>query len=147
MERVIEEVVSVNELVKLIETSFQLRKEYEEAKRESDKKHAEYQAASFRAATMLEGLGLDKFHTASGTFSYTYSETWRVPKTPEQREAFFNYLKEKGIYDEMVSVNSNSLNSFAKTEEQNALDEGNFDFRIPGLEKSAPVIKPILRKL
>lgn len=138
--------VSVKELQGQIELSFSLRKEYERMKKDSDKAYAQFQAASNRAANMLETLGLEKFHTPSGTFTYSYQETYRVPKSPEQRQAFFNYLKDKGVYDEMVSVNSQTLNSFAKTEEKNALDEGNFDFQIPGIDKSAPTIKPIMRK-
>lgn len=146
MEEVVDKTITVKELQEQIELSFKLRKEYERAKKESDKAYAEFQNASMKAANMLANLELDKFHTPSGTFSYTYQESYRVPKSPEAREKFFNFLREKGVYDEMVSVNSQTLNSFAKTEEKNALDEGIFDFQIPGIEKSAPVIKPIMRK-
>lgn len=140
------ESVTVQKLTEMIELSFSLRKEYDRAKKESDKAYADFQAAQVKAAGLMEALGLQKFHSPSGTFTYVYEETYRVPKSPEQREEFFKFLKEKGVYEQMVSVNSQTLNSFAKIEEKNALDEGNFDFKIPGLEKSVPRIKPIMRK-
>jgi hypothetical protein len=141
-----ESVITVKKLQEEIERSFYLRKCYDEAKTLSDKAYARYQEVSMKAAAMLEGQGLDKFHAPSGTFSYKYEESYRVPKTPENREKFFAYLRAKGIYEEMISVNSQTLNSFAKTEEKNALDDGNFDFKIPGIEKGTPILKPVMRK-
>ena len=55
------------------------------------------------------------------------------PKDPESREHFFNYLKEKGSFEDMISVNSKTLNSWYKQEMDTAIAEGRIDFQIPGL--------------
>ena len=46
----------------------------------------------------------------------------------------------------MITVNSRTLNSYAKQEEELAEEEGDFDFQIPGLEKSEPLEKLVIRK-
>ena len=61
--------------------------------------------------------------------------SWKTPKEKSAREAFFNYLKEKELYDEMITVNSQSLNAFCKSELETAKEEGNIDFTIPGLDE------------
>lgn len=141
-----EEETTVKQLRELIEESFLLRKNYDILKKESDKAWGKFQEVSSKAAFMLADMEIDKLQTPSGTFSYGYEESYRTPKTPEQKAAFYAYLKEKGLFDDMISVNSRSLNSFAKAEEAAALQEGIFDFQIPGLEKGKAVLKPIMRK-
>lgn len=57
-----------------------------------------------------------------------------LPKTPQDKEAFFSYLKDKGIFDELISVNSQTLNSFYKREREIAIEEGRaMGFKIPGI--------------
>ena len=55
------------------------------------------------------------------------------------REKFFNYLKGKGVFEQMITINSRTLNAFAKVELETANEEGVLDFQIPGLTKSDPV--------
>jgi len=138
--------LTVEELKEQIEKSFKLKKAYEDAKGLSDKAHYEYQNASLKAATMLENLGLDKFHSESGTFSYKYEQSFKVPKDPESKQLLFDWLRERGLYDTAISVNSMTLNSLLKAEEGNAIEEGDLDFKVPGIERGTPVIKPIMRK-
>ncbi len=57
-----------------------------------------------------------------------------LPKTPQDKEAFYAYLKEKKVFDEMISVNSQTLNSYYKHEREIAREEGHaLDFKIPGI--------------
>ena len=63
--------------------------------------------------------------------------TVKTPKTPEAKKAFFDYLKSKGIFEDLVSVNHQTLNAFYKTEREQA--EGDPNFEIPGLE--APTLQ------
>lgn len=57
----------------------------------------------------------------------------QVPKSQEDKTAFFDYLRGKGIFENMITVNSQTLNAYYKTEKENALNEGNVDFNIPGI--------------
>jgi hypothetical protein len=63
--------------------------------------------------------------------------TVKTPKDPDQKKAFFDYLKSKGIFEDLVSVNHQTLNAFYKTEREQA--EGDANFAIPGLD--APTLQ------
>ena len=60
----------------------------------------------------------------------------KVPKDPEKKQEFFNYLKEKGVFEPMATIHSATLNSFYNAELEVAREEGHADFNIPGLEPS-----------
>lgn len=58
-----------------------------------------------------------------------------VPKDGEGRQAFFEYLKERGIFDELITVNSQTLNAFYKRCLEEAMEKGDVDFKVPGIEE------------
>jgi len=59
--------------------------------------------------------------------------SWRVPKDNVSRHHFFSYLKSRGVFDELITVNSNTMNAFCKQEIEAKKEEGDFDFVIPGV--------------
>lgn len=92
--------------------------------------------------TMLEESGVPSFKCELGNVGRTERLSIKTPKTAEDRLAFFGYLKELGLYDEMISVNSATLNSFYKDQFTQAKERGDADFKIPGLLEET--ITPIL---
>lgn len=70
----------------------------------------------------------------------------KTPKNNAERELFFEYLKEKGVYEDLRTVNSQSLNAFYKSELELALGRGELDFSIPGITEVLVVPKLSLRK-
>ena len=78
---------------------------------------------------------MDSFKNEFGSFSKQARTSYKVPKTDEERRAFFEYLKEKGTYENMRTVNSMTLNAWAKQEFEAAALDGDMDFRIPGLDE------------
>ena len=84
-------------------------------------------------AVMMKEQGVTSFKHADGTVVFTTRFTVKNPTDPADKEAFFEYLKQKNIFEDMVSVNSQKLNSWYKAEMEVAKNEGNFDFKIPGL--------------
>ena len=72
----------------------------------------------------VEGLGtiyrIDRF-------------TVQTPKSRYDKKALFSFLEERGIFNEMVSVNSQTLNAFYKEENAAALKRGDVDFKLPGV--------------
>lgn len=137
--------ISVQELENEIAKCFEMREAYERKKSEASELNDQFEIQKSKVVGMLEKLEKTSYKSDKGTFSYSMSEGFRVPKTPEQREKFFGYLKEKGIFDEMITVNSQTLNSWAKIEIERALEENNFDFQVPGLERSEPQVKVSMR--
>lgn len=75
--------------------------------------------------------------------------TVKTPKTPEDKVAFFNYLKETKGEEVMLhyqTVNSQSLNSFFKAEMESKTDEEKLTFNLPGIEAPSMVKKLSVRK-
>ena len=136
--------VTVKQLEAMIDYAFRLREEYQNAKDEAESLYAKLKDHQESIVTMLEALEMTSYKSKAGLFAYKYTATFKTPKTPEQKEQFFAFLREKGIFDNMISVNSRTLNSWAKQEE--AANADVLDFCIPGLEKGQPESIVTMRK-
>ena len=84
---------------------------------------------------MLEKNKLQQFRTELGLISLGYFTSVRTPKTPEDKQAFYAWLKSKGMFEETISVHSATLNSLYKSEMEAAKQRGDDDFRIPGINE------------
>lgn len=95
----------------------------------------------------LKELGRTKYETPYGTVSIRGS--WRV-NLPEKGQAmaeFFEYLKGKGIFESMATVNSASLNSFYMDEWESSKKTGEgMTFTIPGVPAPTYFEKMSFRK-
>ncbi len=128
--------LTVKQLNAMVEECFRLRKEYLEAKKMVSNMYIKLQDLENDVIENLESMDLKKFASPSGTFIYKYRQSFKIPDVLEEKKKFFKYLEEKGIYDEMISVNSNKLNAWAREEESGSAE---LDFQIPGLIKNLPV--------
>lgn len=88
---------------------------------------------------LFEENELTSYVSPSGRFTIAQKESVTTPKDAESKEKFFEYLKEKGIYWDFVTVNSQKLNGFYREEREEfmkRLEAGEvdgFDFNIPGI--------------
>ena len=130
--------ISVSEIETDVEELFHLRIEHAQADRKAKDLKNELTEKQGRLQAKLESLGLEKYAAKSGTFTFRMIQGFKVPADMENKKKFFAYLEEKGVFDELVSVNSQTLNSWSQAEIEAAEVAGNFDFSIPGLEKSSP---------
>lgn len=110
-----------------------IEEEYDEKSKAKTECGARLDAAELRVKTLLEDLDVEDYTRAMKMLKVKLDIQARakVPKTPEEKEAFFGWLKEKGFYDTYITVNSNSINSLVKTEYELANDP---EFSIPGLQ-------------
>jgi len=138
--------ITVKELDELHRKLFDTKLEYEASKAATSTIYDDYKKLQEELAAKLEELGKSEYRTEDGMFKVRYTETFLTPKTPEDKESFYNYLRDKGVYEDMISVNSQKLNSFCKAEAEIAEQKGELDFQIPGIKKSAPVLYPYVRK-
>lgn len=76
---------------------------------------------------------MTSYRSPSGLCSLSFRTSVKTPKTLEDKTALFEYLKQKGLYDTMVSVNSQTLNSFYKSELEAAKERGDDNFNVPGV--------------
>lgn len=88
----------------------------------------------------LKEVGNTSYRSKFGLATIKTTFSYKIPKDLQAKEQLFNYIKEKGhdVYLSLLSVNSQTLNAWAKQELQNAIDNGKFPFSIPGLDEPIP---------
>ena len=133
------DIETLNQQVKLI-----LDLRTEEARISNEKKAIteKLDEAESKMREILEQAGMTSYKSPFGTTSISYRTSVKTPKTAEDRAKFFEHLKKLGLYDNMVTVNSQTLNSFYKSELEQAKERGDSDFEIPGLTEVT--LSPIL---
>ena len=57
--------------------------------------------------------------------------------TIKDRDKLYAWLKEKGIFDSLVTISAATMNSFFKQEEEKAMEAQDLDFEIPGMEATS----------
>lgn len=98
-------------------------------------KREEYAEMSKTLLNVLDLLSIDKVSMHGKLFYKETKSSVTLPKTQEDKEALFEFLKEKGIFWEKVSIHSASLNSLYASLSEEALEKGILDFRIPGVSE------------
>lgn len=134
--------ITTEELNKLAESISVLRTEEKAA---GDVKRAiteKLEAAEYQMITWLVESNLKNYRSEAGLVSLAYRTSVKTPKMPEEKAKFYEYLREKGLYEAMISVNSATLNAFYKEQFALATEAGNSDFAIPGITEVT--IDPIL---
>lgn len=121
------------ELGKLAEHGYSIKNKIDALEAEAKSLGEELKKIQEQIMLMMKESEMSSFKHALGTVVLTTRFTVKNPATPEDKQAFFGYLKDKGIFDDMVSVHSQRLNSWYKEEMEVAKTEGNFDFKIPGI--------------
>lgn len=94
----------------------------------------------------LKEYGLPNFKGAFGTISIRNTKTVVQPATAEDKRAFFDYLREQGIFEDMVAVNSRTLSSWANKEIEAKEKEGVYNWTPPGLKPAVEFQKITLTK-
>lgn len=123
--------VTVNELSGMCQKLFELREIVDDIKEQLREAQENYDSCETELLEMLEALGLKSFKSPLGSIETRRRESVRVPQGPAKDE-FFNYLREKGQFDALITVNSQTLNSWYKQESEQAIKEQRM-LVVPGL--------------
>lgn len=103
----------------------------EEASIKRQKEELQVLRATILRTLDLMGIDSVKMH---GLLFYKENKTSvATPKTLEDKKALFDFLESQGIFLEIVSVNSQTLNSLYKSLAEKALEGGDLDFKLPGV--------------
>jgi hypothetical protein len=88
----------------------------------------------------LKEVGNTSYISKFGRASIKTSLSYKTPKDAQAKQQLFDYIKAKGddVYLSLLSVNSNTLNAWAKDELRHAIEIGTFPFSIPGLDEPIP---------
>ena len=124
---------TIEELNRLCEKMYELKAEASALSEQSKAKNKE---VLLLQQNILEIFEENEMTSHSGSFgkiikSKRYSV--KKPASEEDKAAFFGYLKEQGIFEDMVSVHSSTLQGYVKQEIEAKEAEGKLGWKPPGI--------------
>lgn len=132
--------ISLQEFEAICKEVFDRRTALDEAREVLKLQDEELSKLERKVLSYLTHFKKDKHHvTGLGTIGIINRKSVKVPQDATEKQAFFKWLQEKGIFWDYTTVNSQKLNSLYKAEYEIAGEEGRLaDFKIPGV--GAPTV-------
>jgi len=125
----------------------EIRKEIEEKKAELKVLNGEFEKLEAEILQIFDALEIESIKIHDYNFFTSEESSVKTPKTLEEKLALFEFLKENGIFNEIVSVNSQSLNSLYKSFAEEALKKGILEFSMPGIQPPTTYKQLKMRKI
>jgi hypothetical protein len=134
--------VTIESMNQLCEKIAALRTEIDAFSKQKKQVELDCESAESELLACLTDAGMTNYVSPVGRFMLSFRMSVKTPKTDEDRAAFFAYLKNEGVFEQMITVNSQTLNAFYKSKVAEAQASGRDDLRIPGINevKNDPVI-------
>lgn len=126
--------ITVKNLDDLVKSIFDADKLIDEAQAVVSDLNKKLAVLKARGVRYLKALEKEDYKSEFGNIKI--SQKWRVnlPQTPEDKLAFFEYLRTQGLFDKFATVNSMTLNSYYMSEWEAAQKNGKgISFSIPGI--------------
>lgn len=127
--------VTLQQLENLIQETYKLQDEADAIETSLKEKQKILNNCKGRLLSIFQEFNKQNYRTHRGIIVRQKRFTVTHPKDPENRKAFFDWLRQKKIFEDVVTVHSQTLNSLYKAEMQAAIDAGQTDFAIPGVEE------------
>lgn len=131
--------VTVKDLDLLIGKLAKKEDEYEKAKAQATEIFKEKNRLEYQVVAHLKDLGRDSYDSPLGKAKIV--EKWRInlPKEELAKKELFDHLRERGIFDALATVNSNTLNSLYMKDWAAAKERGEgVTFFMPGVGAPIP---------
>ena len=138
--------VTLREFEALIEEAYKLKTAKEELEAQAEAIGAKLTAVQTQLLAFMEQFEKTSYKSKFGNIIRVQKSSVKVPKDPEAKAQFFAYLEAKGIKEDLLTVNSMTLNSFYKAEKEAAIAAGAEEFSIPGLEAPTAYFQLQMRK-
>lgn len=138
--------VSVKELEKQVALIREKKDELAEIKAKQSTINQELYRLEQEAMALLESCEKVNYKGEDGTIYMQTIKSVKVPKDLESKKKLFDYIRSLGLYDELVSVNSQTLNALYRKEAEASEERGELMFKIPGLEDPTVSIKMGFRR-
>lgn len=126
--------ISIPEFTALIQEAYDLKQEVAALELQQKGVQEQLSKIQFKILDVMAKTNQTSFKTEFGQVVRNKRFSVKHPKDPDSRKAFFQYLQDKGVFENMVSVNSQTLTSWYNLEMQAAAEKGNVDFSVPGIE-------------
>lgn len=125
--------ITISQMTEMVRAMLEARADYEKAKDAATKAHDWYELKRKDILNALTTQGLDKYEAPGLALVYkTVKEVYRTPKTNDDKQKLYDYIKSKYGEDAlltMTSINHQTLNSWANKE-----TESGDVMQIPGLD-------------
>lgn len=138
--------VTVKELDELVASVFAQRADIDESKAALTLLNKNLMALETKAMKYMEELDRTTYQSEFGTIYIKDDYSVKVPATPEDKQALFDHLKERGIFDRYATVNSKALNALFKEDFDMAIKRGELNFEMPGVGEKTLRQKFMTRK-
>ena len=138
--------VSVEQFDGICKATFEQRLVCEEIEAKLSEENKKLEELKNKLVKLLEATNRDSWKSPYGTVSRVERTSITMPKDPESKEKFFAYLKNKGIFENLITIHSQTLNSWYKQEKEVAESEGNFHFKVEGLPEPKTTYTLSMRK-
>ena len=122
--------ITVPEFEELCEKTFQQNKLCKELSAQHDEQKEILTKMKQKLMLLMEEFGKSKYSSNAGTIFTKDEFSVKTPKDPESRELFFSWLKDKGLFENIITVNSRTLVSLYNSMLEESKDP---DFAIPGI--------------
>lgn len=128
--------VSMAEFQAMTQEMFQKKRVLDEIDKTRDAASLELEKLKQKVLGLMVDLGIKTF-PLEGYGKITVRKEIRVsmPSNPENKEAFFGYLKDKNLFENLASINYATLNAWYRQEVESRITIGDVDFRVPGLDE------------
>lgn len=129
------EKVTVKELDAILEKLKALSVKKEEIAESLSEVNKEIQRLEGQCDKWLEELGRKDYASQDGKVERKETLSVRMPENPLEKEKFWKYLEEQGLFKKYATVQSNSLNKIFKEALKEAEEKGEDPmlFNLPGL--------------
>lgn len=125
--------ITLSEFEKLCAEAFELREKMELVEENLKALNKELMAIQGKILSHLQANEKDNYQSSQGTVYVNKAFTVSQPQDPDKKKAFFDYLKNRGVFEDLASINYQTLNSFYKQEMEAARESGEIDFQVPGI--------------
>lgn len=125
---------------------FEEQQAIEAAEKVVDQLKEAHKGTKKRVSAILEAHQKDKHQGRLGTVYFHEVTSWKLPEGPENKKLFFTHLKERGIFEDIASVHSKTLNSYCKREMEAAIERGDVTYKVPGIGEPITIKDLRLRK-
>ena len=146
----INEELSVKEFDSMCDQLSELEEDYRREKSRVTEMSKGLEKFKAKLLKHLEAWGKEKYYKEGVGTLYTKNNiTYSMPKDEADRQAFFHYIEEKYGFEallRLLTVHSQTLNAFAKKEQDIAINDGNPAFKIPGLGEPKQYKQLVLRR-
>ncbi len=125
--------VTVKDLREKVDQFLQIREEIKALEEQASELNKSLEPLRKTLSEIMESMEITRFEGALGKINLVTIDYVNSPQTEDDRAAFFEHLKTEGVFEDMVSVHHQKLNSYYKSKLEEAIEKGE-PFHIPGLE-------------